>query len=383
MRSSIAAMMLCLVCLATPVARAEDTVTLAELKQQVPRNLVLDVTDPDGNTLHFDMPVVLPEGETLPVLRVKPVLFDASDPAGQYPVGKGVFDAKECGGWMYQDVPALVIVIKPQNGGAGRSTPQTSTESARYIMPDGQPAGNDMPATRPVEIIRENVARYSGRNDFDIRIFRQFAMSGLYHYQSVASADSAINLNKPRQGYEKGTWQLYPAQYLRGAEIFYGGFYRPTATLDFFRTESFWPDQAGGRMFALDEDDYRMIMRLLEETEVVLDDAPLAPFAVIQSVIAQRALSGQLKSGYKLTLGYNICCRSGDPNQIYEDYDPAAVRFTLVPTWRIDGYDTKDAVQFKNREVTREALEGPEDYRYDLRLDARTGEVLRDYHTDL
>lgn len=361
-------------------ALADETITLAELKQQVPDNLVLDMTTHDGETIHVDMPVVLPEGDTLPVLRVKPVLFDASDMAAKYPKGKGLINEAEVSGWAYKGTHVLAVYIKPQNGKKPRSTPETSTESGRYVMTGGVPEGNGMPSTRPLEIVQENAARFSGRDDLDIRVYKQYPMSGLYHYTNIAHPDT-LDLKKPRKGFEKGTWQLYPAQYIRGAEIFQG-LYQPSAQYD-WNAKGFWPDLACGWLFVLDEDDYGMGLCLLDETEVIIDDAPLAPFSAIQTAIEQRIQSGQLKSGYKLTLGYTICCRPGDPSGILDDSDPALARFTLIPAWRIDGYDTKDSETLGGREATQEELQRYPWQSFTLRLDARTGDPLMDYHTAL
>lgn len=380
----IVLMMLCMVCFTAPIALAEEIVTLAELKRQAPQTLTLDVIDKDGNAMHIDMPVVLPEGETLPVLRVKPMLFDTADMLMYFPLEKELpsYTKGAMLSVFYDGVPSLYITAVPKNGDKPRASGAFDTESGRYIMPNEKPESNDMPADRPLEIVKENVKRFTGRGDFDIRVYKQYPMSGLYRYKNVAKWDSPLDLSTPRKGYEKGTWVVYTAQYLQGAEVFQH-MYRPTAKHTYDKEDAHWPDQAGGYMFALEEDDFILGLSLVDETEVVLDDAPLAPFSAIEAAIEERIASGQLKSGYKLTLGYQIFCRPGEPSYLPEDGDPAAARFTLVPAWRIDGYDLKDEKQVQGREITSEPIEFFDHYSYSLRLDALTGDVLLDYHTDL
>ena len=59
-------------------ARAEE-ITLSQLKDQAPNYLQMNVETASGETVEVFAPVVLPQGETLPVLRCRQATFDASD----------------------------------------------------------------------------------------------------------------------------------------------------------------------------------------------------------------------------------------------------------------------------------------------------------------
>lgn len=69
---------LCILSVTILVARAEQ-VTLAELKRQVPERLQMSVTTDEGKTIAVDAPIVLPEGDVLPVVLVKRATFDLAN----------------------------------------------------------------------------------------------------------------------------------------------------------------------------------------------------------------------------------------------------------------------------------------------------------------
>ncbi|MEA5016849.1 MAG: hypothetical protein VB099_20065 [Candidatus Limiplasma sp.] len=381
----------------TGAALAEEAVTLAELKRQAPERLALTVQTVQGDTVAIDMPVALPEEETLPILEARRMTFDCADMREHYPQAKGLEPTvkKAEAAWWYDGTPVLSINAVPQK--SRKSKMYRGVNAGRIALPDGEtPPGNTMPSTRPLEILYENIRLFGGDDTVDIRATCQYARGGLCGFGSSRPiynstiGRSNVDPSKPVKGYEKGLWELCGTQYLRGAPVF-DGVYVPYESfweknenaLEYFP----WPGSnvAWISLSVLEEDDFSMGVALLQEEKALVEDAVLAPFGVIQEAIQKRIAQGQLKSAYRLELGYTVCIRREDwPVQSWpgEDTDQ---RFVLVPAWRVQGYDTKDQDTLPDpKEIpSREAMERDDQRAYELRLDARTGEPLVDFFTDL
>lgn len=371
---------------------AEETVTLAELKRHAPERLALTAQTAEDGTVAIDVPVQLPEGDTLPILLARRMTFDCADMLEHYPYEKGLdhITKKAMAAWWYDGTPVLSLNAIPQK--SGKSKQYRGVTAGRIALPDGEtPPGNAMPFTRPLEILYENLRLFGGDDTVDIRATCQYARGGLCGFGSSRSVynstigRSNVDPGKPVKGYEKGLWELHGTQYLRGAPVFDGN-YVPYPSFWEETEYLLWPSTVlWVYLSVLEEDDFSLGLALLQEEKVLVEDAALAPFSVIQEAIQERMAQGQLKSAYALELGYTLCMRREDLPLRDGPGEGTDQRFVLVPAWRVQGYDTKDQDTLPDPEEipSKEAMERDDQRAYELRLDARTGEPLMDFFADL
>lgn len=372
-------LLMCLMLTCTSVSAG--AVTLAELRTEVPDRLVLEVDGPNG-TVSIDAPIVLPDGETLPILQAKRLTFHAANLLEQFPLGRGATQSEKdaASPWNYDGTPILAFTCAPQDGRASLLLASGLGECARFPLPVGeQPPGNDMPASRPMEIVREIVGRFGTDAEVDIRERQLIGQSGLFRY-----SQNIIDPNKPVKGYEKGSWALYVAQYMRGVEIF-GGRYNPFEGFE-KQTQEIWPELVlYTYMHIMDEDDFSVNISLLREDAVLMEDVSLAPFSEIQSAITKRIAEGQLQSVYRVSLGYSISMNKGDSLRS-GGLANTDMPFILTPVWQVKGYDLKDKESREWAGYTEPTVdEVLNDGRntFELRLDARTGKPLEGFHFEM
>lgn len=368
-------------------AAAEQAVSLPELRAGVPERLVLEVTTQEGETVRVDAAIDLPEGGALPILRAEPLRFDAANMTDHYPLPAGLSSTqrKAQTHWNYDGSPVLSIWAIPKDGNRSRIEDRIGMDS--FDLEGGQPAENGMPPERPLAILRENLLRFSPSGDADIRVIARRATSGQYGLKDEYTPDNgsdwysepskdALDPSKPIKGYSKGFWKIRIAQYLEGAEVFQGrynpwpGFEQETGVL--------WPDPARGDAQVLEEDDFYGYLELLSPTESLTGDTPLVPFETVRQAIAERIQAGDLRSVYRLSLGYTVCYEQALEDVRGRDPRDPGFSYVLVPTWRVIGYDRKDAERRETHGGSEPSMEELIQTAYtgafELRLDARTGE---------
>ena len=356
-------------------ARAEE-ITLSQLKDQAPNYLQMNVETASGETVEVFAPVVLPQGETLPVLRCRQATFDASDMTDFYPRDPDEPAYMRIAGtyWNVEDSPLLSIVRNFDFGGG---------DTVHKRLPQGEtPPHVEVTVERAKEILLEEAARFDCDIVPELLLERAVPYSGVY----TMKAGTFFEADKPVAGKERGMWVLKFSQVIRGARVI-SSFYYPTGE----RIDGMidvWGSVTDASIDISAEDSYAMSLCLLTEQDELSTDSPLLPFDELQKIIEERIASGQLHSVYTLTLGYYPFYEAGkrrndwitdeNGNEVQDPHSTAT--YILKPVWRIQGVDEKDRSHFSmsgelpDRE---EALfHDPGDPDFELLLDARTGQML-------
>jgi len=373
---------------ALPHAKAEDgTVTMAEYRETVPDSVQFTI---DGQI--YDVPITLPDEDTLPVIVTQMATFNTADIRKTYPLRTGLPSYVVEASTAY-DYNGSYILCFDQEEAEGRLEGKTDY-STRTPLPEGStPQENDVTVDEIMDFIRQNIRLFQCDMEPDLRVLNATAMSGLCRMKKVKASDGsgcfwteyAADETRPVSGAEKGSWELQVAQYLHGAQIF--GPYFPYSQYQSPAKTNEWYTRYDIFAHYMDEKNFNIIVCLAKEIGTVQRNATLLPFDEVVERIRRRIDEGALKSIYGLTLGYSVRIVKGDVfwNDQY-DFDPEC-RFVLVPEWRILGYDVKDynnTTYIGHAQPSREAVLDPEYYSaygliFELRLNAATGEPILDY----
>lgn len=377
------------------ISHAMETVTLSQLKQTAPQRLAF-LCQVNGETVEVDAPIILPEGDTLPILQVNwlPVNSLAIDETfgkfGTFLTGTG-YEASENdphGIWInpYNED------FNPLTGKISQMTIPKKEEGRldavwKYTL-EAYPENNPLPPDRPLAKMGEVLEVAGIADKVDVRLIAQAATRRPLKSKMVRKVSPEhpewgeqmfwdVNEKKPFKSRDMGRYELEFGQYMRGVRIFPDIYYPlpPSRTPnpkdgDFARH--------GILMQMIAEDDFFVDAEFFEETAVLVDDAPLASLEAVQAAIQKRMESGELRKVVKLELGYIV--RVDGPSHIYPF---EATSFALTPVWSIIGEDSKNdyrSQSFRRRHV--------EDFRYDfypfssdnfdLRMDAETAEFILD-----
>lgn len=365
-----------------------ETVTLAELKAQAPERLQMTVTTDAGEALTVDAPVILPDADALPILQAKYMLMDTSDLREKYPIEKGTpsYVREADAAYNFVGSPLISYYV-----GSADALDGKTDYSTRAVLARGEtPPENDMTLDQVLAIVYDRIAEFGGDPSVDLRVYRANAMSGLYRMKMVKVEDAesgvsykmpAIDPEKPIKKQSKGIWDVRLTQYFHDVPVF------PTIYDPGNEASLNWPYPVMGYVCVLDESAMSMLFSCCVETGVLVDDAPLAPFAEVERAIAERMQAGQLKSVYRVSLGYAVKIAKGDSFFGGKDsYFNTDARFVLTPVWQICGYDLKDrdhryfqGFTEPSEQEVMQSLDGD----FELWIDATTAQSVMSYEYDL
>ncbi len=375
----------------SPAALAQ-AVTLAELKEQIPERLRMEVVTDAGETVTVDAPIALPEGEVMPVAVVKRATFNTLGLRERYPLPKGrdryFYGASEgdeaevCGSLsLYQEEKQWKISGKVDY-------------SKRYALPEGsRPPENETSVDEIMDFLFENIQRYHCDAALDIRLERAVAMSGLCQMKrqkvtdgsGVSWTEFVANPDKPLKSGSKGSWSLRLGQYMYGARIL--DTYQPYGAYNPPQNPNWWHSPIFLYAEYLDGKNHDLGIWAVKEVQILREDASLLPYEDVVERLAKRIREGKLKSIYGLNLAYSLRIVKGDSFLAENGFDfNLHTRFVLVPEWQILGFDEKDAATAKSvgyDQPSREAILDPKNHSryeivYELRMDAATGEFILD-----
>lgn len=380
-------LLLCLLtlCLSIPAC----AVTLEELRAEAPDRLTMTVEGP-GGPVSVDVPVILPEGETIPIVKAHPRHFDVHAVHAAYP-GTA---PDESSYWYphYLEDRTAPLFVYPVDILSERFVPDRyggNASAMRVYRLDGQPDNNDLPREAPESFLRKVLA-LAGATDVDVRISGQMAVSRPYQKKTARTKDDeapvlvTADLSKPIASTDRGYWTAGFSQYLDGVRVFAEG-YQAVAPTKYGAAPSS-PYGASIQVEMVSEEDYYLYMGLLETDEVLMASPDLASFDSVQEAITKRIRSGQLLDVREIELGYMLYWETSAEGRTEEEWQPGMGRYVLSPAWRITGYDVKDRGSFKfYRQGNDPKKPDDTDYAYAAtlfgayqeRVDARSGEYIQ------
>ena len=355
-------------------ALAEGT-TLAALKAAAPNYYQASVAGADGETVEIFAPVVLPQGDAMPVLRCRVATFDASNMTDVYPRDPNEPAYMRIAGtyWNVKDTPLLCVVRNWDHGDG-------STVHKRLTQGNWPPLV-DVTTEQAKEIMLEEAARFGCEIVPELALERAVPYSGLH----AAKPGTFFEAGDAVAGGERGLWDIRFAQVIRGARVLSGSIYYPTGEIVDGQME-WWGYVTTADIDVSAQDAYAMTLCVLVEEDELAEDCALLPFDELIGKIEARIGAGQLRSVYTLTLGYYPFYEQGkERNDWIVDENGNAVQdphstatYVLLPVWRVQGYDVKDAHHAGGQTPDREEVlcHDPGDPEFELLLDARTGEPL-------
>ncbi len=388
----VAAVLLLLGALPGAATARDGTVTLKELKAQAPRRLQMSVITNTGQTVTVDAPIVLPEGDALPIVLCKRAAFDTTHIREYYPLEKGLprYVIEASTAWDYAGSPVMHVLAESKKDILSGKTDY----STRSLLPIGEPPPlNAYTVEQAMEFIDKNIRLFHCDTTPDIRPLAAYALGGLCRVKSVKITDQSSGASwreivadpeKPIKGCEKGLWDIRLAQYMHGAQIFED--YYPYGMYNPPENGNSWDLPVRFHAQIMDGENCNILIAALLEKETLIAETPLLPFPKVESLIRARMESGKLQSVYQVTLGYSVKIVRGDSFAVNDEWNMDA-RFVLVPEWQILGYDVKDHENTayagyappSEEEILMPEMYGRYGLRYELRLDARTGEPVLDY----
>ncbi len=391
----VLSVMLCSVCFASPVAIAEQ-VTLAELKRQTPERLQIEITTNAGETVAVDAPIFLPDADTMPLVLVQRATFNTLDLHKVYPLPTGRERYYYEGSKYYVREICEILSIhqeEKENKIYGKTD-----YSRRYALPAGSlPPENDATVEEIMAFIEENVQRFQCDEPLDLRVEEAVAMSGLCEMKKEKVSDgNGVSWTeiipdpaKPLKKGTKGIWSLKLAQFMYGAKIMDAylpfGSYQPPSRPNEWQTPIFLNADY------LDDKNLNIGIMAVKEIKRLEEDVALRSYNDVVAILQDRIRAGKLKSIYALQLAYSVRIVKGDAFWTEKNGGDLRMdtRFVLVPEWQILGFDEKDAATAKSvglEQPSKEAILDPANHsryslRYELRMDATTGEFILDYES--
>lgn len=380
---------LCMLCL--PLTAFAETVDINELRVHTPERLQMTVTTDAGKTVTVDAPITLPEGDTLPVIVVQRATFDKTELRTVYPL-PSFLDRIAIEATVWNDGPGATYLDLYQEQKNNRISGKVDS-TGRASLPQGStPPENDVTVEEVMAFIQENIRRFHCNTEPDLRVVKATAESGLYQMKRVKTPEGwteyAINEKKPVTKAPKGIWHLTLAQYFYGARVF--EHYLPCGNIFEGRPVNLneWYSPLDFYVKYMDADNFNIGLELVKPIGLYQEESALLAYQDVVDRITERIRAGKLKSVYALTLGYSVRITKGDAFWVgeYASFNPDT-RFVLVPEWQILGFDEKNAADAKSVgliEPTRDMVLEPETYsryglRYELRMDASTGQFVLDY----
>ncbi len=367
-------------------ALADDgSVTLETLRQTAPARVTFTI---DGTV--YDVPVILPQADTLPILLCRSAVFNTADLRERYPMEGNPSNMTRIADAYWNHADSTLISYD-----AGQATLLfgTTDSSTRASLPIGAaPPENDLTTNDLLNLIYARIAEFQGDTSADLRVYRAVAMSGLYHTKSerftatdgsgVSYRMQVIDETKPVSGKSKGIWNMEFTQYLHNIPIFPNCY---SITHELTPENEYRPNPIciNGRF--LDETTLAIGVGYVREREMLSPDTALAPFSAVAAAIEERIQSGQLKNIFQLSLGYTVFLPDDSDLDAIRDHSPE-VDYLLLPTWQICGYDLKDEYYryyqgntVPDEQTVMQNLDG----KFELRLDAVTAEPIEHLLVDL
>lgn len=350
------------------------TVTLVTLRQTVPASVTFTI---DGTA--YDVPVILPDADTLPVLLCRSAVFNTADLRERYPMeGNPSNMTRIADAYWNHENSTLISYF------TGKSTLLfgSTDASTRASLPIGAvPPENSLTPDDLLNLIYARIAEFQGDTSADLRVYRAVAMSGLYQTKSerftaadgsgVSYSMKVIDKARPVSGQSKGIWNMEFTQYLFNIPIFPDCY---SITTELTPENEYRPNPIciNGRF--LDETTLAMTVGYVTPRETLSQDTALAPFSAVVAAIEERIQSGQLKNIFQLSLGYTVFIPDDSDLDAIRDHG-TEVDYLLLPTWQICGYDTKDEYYryyqgntVPDEQTVMQNLDG----KFELRLDAAT-----------
>ena len=356
MKRLLLCLLLCL-SLAVPARAETPSLTLPELRGQVPERLTA-AYEAISRTISVDAPIILPEAEQLPILVVRPDWWEVSS-----------------------DDPAITIAVKTH--GIVSDTPQN-----RFDITWG-----DEPESARGDIIYH----YSLYPPYDLDA--PCCPGGMTVGQILTLLEQVIGQTSVADRYQLNLPQCIYGQYAldsatgdakNGGDIFIGPMQQLLCGVPVIGLASSYRGE-----YTSDDDPYlethldaslsgtgqflRATGRMISITDRLAEDVPLCGFDLVRQALEAEIKAGHIREIFQLQLGYVLYATPGAKRSIGHDWlttDNAV--FYAVPMWDVHClYE-----QNPDKAVTFD----PQDHRNStsavhLLINAQTGELVSPPHT--
>ena len=132
------------------------------------------------------------------------------------------------------------------------------------------------------------------------------------------------------------------------------------------------------------EDEFSIMVDMLEEMEIVAEDIPLCTFEIIKEKIKNEIVSGHIRKVFSLRFGYSVYNDPNFPKGQRSVYD--ADCYYLVPSWVLECIyinDPKESYSYDEEQIENDSnsTERTTDKFVTLTINAQTGEVTNPMDT--
>ena len=146
-----------------------------------------------------------------------------------------------------------------------------------------------------------------------------------------------------------------------------------------FNQKRGWPDYEPNISFQMrNEDEFSIMVDMLEEMEIIAEDVPLCAFESIKENIRNEIVSGHIRKVFSLRFGYSVYNDPNYPSGKRSVYD--ADCYYLVPSWVLECIyinDPKESYSYDEEQIENDSnsTERTTDKFITLTINAQTGEV--------
>lgn len=178
-------------------SQAEQSQSYSTLRTECPDAFQYSTTV--GNAvINVDAPILLPDTHSIPLLRLRWIMYDEA----------------------YNNRRIISA------GNTSDLAMHNNIYYSRFIIASDQASGSDILPEEAANAL-EQLRKANGISE-DIRIWAQYATSGMYAIPNGSATDEAafMRQNKPVKGYEKGMYIVRARQYLFGIPIFFTSYFQ-------------------------------------------------------------------------------------------------------------------------------------------------------------
>lgn len=351
------------------LAAGDKYMSLKDLRAQAPARFRY-AADVNNRPLRIDAPVIIPQGDAMPVPRLRWLQIDEAALRSAMAEIAGDGTMLSIGG----DKSGIGFAASSMTGDRPYFDPLPGKIATDIIVTDdSEPENNPFTSGQAYDLMLKLLEKL-GVDPGQVSLYAQAGTSARYKIRSVddRSPDrySHFYLDQPIEGHEQGFHILVASQTLGGIPIFPNGYHwgGPNYEMD-----------NRLRMQILNQKEFSAEGRLIRPEGEKIGDLPLANIGRVFDTLRGLIEKGRLRQIDRIQLGYELFYEQN----VKSGSDEAETTLIAVPVWQVLGRLYGDAAEGDSyyQMIARDQYETSAytDASFELRINAQTGEYIDPY----
>ena len=313
-----------------PLPASGDSIDM--IKETAPSRWCAEIQTKEGNTVTVDVPVHIPDVDTVPLLLVS-------------------------------EAPFIYELAGDESFLHGKADVRRREE---ILDPDRFSEIGYLPEEL-LDFMQETLSSH-GPTDIELVLYRATALGSMYYVKQGKTFNrkysfpcSVADTTKPWKHDTTRGYDISATHKVAGMPVFLSGTIYP---VDSMHTYS-W-------LYYIDRDHYSIGLKTITVEEMLSPDEQLLPFDVLLEILTERIRNGNMRTVLEINLGYYIL----DQNLVHQ---ASETTWQLIPVWQIRGYDTildqlLEGILSTYSEEDR--IQYDPECMYSIYINALTGEII-------